>query len=475
MGLAGFWNVAVAGVGLFSDGYINSVLGSVSTMIRANYNEEDLATSAAFSNLAAIVFVGTVIGQLSFGFIADRFGRKVPLTAAPIILVVFSVLCACSTGSTPAKLVQMLTAMRFFIGIGIGAEYPASSVTAAESSQEVQSGWRQAIFISVTNSAIDWGFVAGAFVPWLLVVICGTSHHGINLAWRLSLGLGVLIPLTVFFLRFRLKEPEAFRHTAISRAKTPWLLVFKKYGRRVAAIAVVWFLYDFISYPFGIYSSTILSLIIPNGTLAQQFGWNTVINLFFIPGTMLGAPLSDLLGPARCLMLFVFIQGCFGFALAGGYSYFVQHVGGFAVMYGLFLAFGEAGPGNNIGLVAAKAYPSNLRGRLYSMGAAIGKMGAFAGSYAFTDLIKDFGGANTVHGQTGPIWIASGMAILSGLIAWTFFPKLTQDCILDEDTEWLSYLKANGYDTTELGVATTTNGAAHVNLSESATIEMKKV
>jgi hypothetical protein len=41
-------------------------------------------------------------------------------------------------------------------------------------------------------------------------------------------------------------------------------------------------------------------------------------------------------------------------------------------MYGLFLAFGEAGPGNNIGLVAAKAYPSNLRGRLYSMGAAIG-------------------------------------------------------------------------------------------------------
>lgn len=106
-------------------------------------------------------------------------------------------------------------------------------------------------------------------------------------------------------------------------------------------------------------------------------------------------------------------------------------------MYGLFLTFGEAGPGNNIGLVAAKAYPSNLRGRLYSIGAAIGKMGAFAGSYAFIDLINDFGGPDEVISATGPVWVASAMAIISGLIAWAFFPKLGQDSVQDEDAEWL--------------------------------------
>ena len=44
-------------------------------------------------------------------------------------------------------------------------EYPAGSVSCAESSGELKSGTRNRWFILFTNSMIDWGFVIGAFVP----------------------------------------------------------------------------------------------------------------------------------------------------------------------------------------------------------------------------------------------------------------------------------------------------------------------
>ena len=53
---------------------------------------------------------------------------------------------------------------------------------------------------------------------------------------------------------------------------------------------------------------------------------------------------------------------------------------------GLFLSFGEFGPGDNIGLIAAKIPATAIRGQFYGIAAAMGKIGAFAGAYAFDDV-----------------------------------------------------------------------------------------
>lgn len=53
------------------------------------------------------------------------------------------------------------------------------------------------------------------------------------------------------------------------------------------------------------------------------------------------------------------------------------HVGGFVVVYGIFLALGEVGPGDNIGLVASKTSATSIRGQYYGIAAAMGKIGAF--------------------------------------------------------------------------------------------------
>ena len=119
------------------------------------------------SNVASIAFAGTVVGQLFFGYISDFYSRKWALMASTVILIIFAALGAGSYGAhgSVGGLLAALTAYRFFLGIGIGGEYPAGSVACAESTGELKSGTRNRWFILFTNVQIDFGFVVSAIVP----------------------------------------------------------------------------------------------------------------------------------------------------------------------------------------------------------------------------------------------------------------------------------------------------------------------
>jgi MFS family permease len=239
---------------------------------------------------------------------------------------------------------------------------------------------------------IDWGFVIGAFVPYLMVVICGDGH--IRAAWRLSLGLGVVPPLLLLYLRIKLEEPEEFKRESMKYVRIPYLLVIRYYWLRLFLVSAIWFFYDFSTYSFGIFSSTILANIFggPDVTppLSKSFGWNTVINLFYIPGAIFGSFYSDWIGPKYALASGVFVQGCVGFLMAGLYNTLAkpENVAGFAVVYGIFLSLGEVGPGDNIGLLASKTCATGVRGQYYAIAAAIGKIGAFVGKKPSNSLTK---------------------------------------------------------------------------------------
>lgn len=102
-----------------------------------------------------------------------------------------------------------------------------------------------------------------------------------------------------------------------------------------------------------------------------------MLNLFYIPGTVLGAFVSDWIGPRYTLALGkhcipslsethlhchlcgcsitdtqsspgVTLQAIVGFIMAGAYEKLAQpqYIGAFAVVYGIFLSLGELGPGN---------------------------------------------------------------------------------------------------------------------------------
>ncbi len=178
-----------------------------------------------------------------------------------------------------------------------------------------------------------------------------------------------------------------------------------------------------------------------------------MINLFYIPGTMLGAPVSDWLGPRYALALGVTLQAIVGFIMAGDYANLSQPnmVAGFAVVYGIFLALGELGPGNNIGLLAAKTCATGIRGQYYGIAAAIGKIGAFVGTWVFP-YIEAAGGSNATATAQYPFYVSSCLCILSAAIAIFGIPHIGQDTITIEDARFRAFLEANGYDTRQLGL-----------------------
>jgi MFS family permease len=252
------------------------------------------------------------------------------------------------------------------MSIGIGGEYPAGSVGCAESTGELKEGSRNKWFILFTNVQIDLAFFISAIVATVVVVITGDSLHGLRIAWRVCLGIGIIPPLSLLYLRLKLQEPEAFKRESLAKAKTPWLLVIKFYWFRLSIVSIIWFIYDFSSYSFGIYSTSILAnLLGPSAPLWKSLAWNILINFFYMPGCLAGAFVADLpsMGPKKTLFIGVALQGVIGFIMAGCYPYLndPKNVAGFVVVYGIFLALGEFGPGDNIGLIASKTCATGIR------------------------------------------------------------------------------------------------------------------
>ncbi|KAI1741628.1 putative MFS phospholipid transporter [Xylaria scruposa] len=451
------WPVLACGAGLFSDGYINNVIGSVNTVFSYQYGDL-YSDSQPAKVVSAIAFAGTVVGQLIFGYTSDRWSRTNSLLVSTVILIVFTALAAGSYyHGDPVGMFNILTAWRFFVGIGIGGEYPAGSVSCAESTGELKGGSRNRWFILFTNSMIDWGFVIGAFVPYVVAAAASNKYYGT--IWRTSLGIGVVFPLILFVLRLKLKEPEEFSRNSMKNVRTPYRLVLKFYGFRLLIVSLIWFIYDFSTYAFGIYSGPILANIYSSsdGNLAPLttvFGWNTVINLFYIPGTMLGAPISDRLGPRYTLILGFLTQSVVGFIMAGTYVHLSKPsvIGAFVVVYGIFLSLGELGPGNNIGLLAAKTCATGVRGQYYGIAAAIGKIGAFVGVYVFPYIQKAGGTSKDAAYYQYPFFVSSSLCILAAALAFFFLPNVGQDTITFEDERFREYLTAHGWDVRQLGL-----------------------
>ncbi|KAG0152473.1 hypothetical protein CROQUDRAFT_649897 [Cronartium quercuum f. sp. fusiforme G11] len=450
--------VFACGTALFSDGYQNGVIGTVNTLIKRIYANDIAADELAnySTTFSSVGFAGIVLGMLIFGVLSDRWGRKGGMLTATLIVFVFACLSsgAYGAGGTPIGMLRALSAYRFFGGIGIGAEYPSGSVAAAENTEQkdVPTKAQNGIFALATNCMIDIGFVVSAFVPLVLLWIFGENH--LRVIWRMSLGLGAIPPLLVLLWRLRMDEPESFQKYSMKRIPItayPWALLFRNFGIPWMGLCLGWFIYDFITYPFGIYGSTVVDTITGNSrALTTVLGWNVVINLFNIPGTIIGALLVDRVKPKNLMVISLVIQATLGFFMSGFYTHLTQHIGGFAVMYGLFLSFGEAGPGNCLGMLAAKSSPSSIRGIFYGTAAAVGKIGAFVGTWAFPAIIKAFPVGPSQ--ETGPFWVGSGLAILSAIVIWFTVEEIGPNKMAEIDLTFYAALQAQGFDMSQMGI-----------------------
>ncbi|KAI7874902.1 MFS general substrate transporter [Lichtheimia hyalospora FSU 10163] len=438
---ASYFNVVFSGFALLSDGYQSGIISSVNLLLTSIYGKE-IFTSTMSSRLSYALFVGAVIGQLGFGLIIDRLGRKIGLILTTAFVILGAALCAASSGTTPTGLLWMMVISRGIMGVGVGGEYPCSSVSAIESSDEVAPGRRGGLVILVTNFVIDLGYVVSAIV---IVVLLAIFKDSLEPVWRIGLGLGILPPLSVLYFRLRMADSKRYREGAL-RKQVPYWLIFKKYWPRVLVASGLWFVYDFVGFPMGVFSSIIIDTAAPGGSLLEVSAWNILLYAFYLPGCLAGAFVIDRFGLRRTLALGLFLQGAVGMILGGVYEPLSTNCFPmFVIMYGIFLALGEFGPGDCMGLNAMELFPTAVRGTGYGIAAAMGKVGATIGTLAFQPMQDSMG-------VRGPFLVGSGITLAAAVVAFWCLPDGGPDFLNQQDEEFKKYLADNGYDISQLGL-----------------------
>lgn len=110
---------------IFAINMITSMLGLVYFPNGAITQHADTAVKVATS-------CGTVVGQLGFGWLADVVGRK-KIYGLELMIIIFTTLAQALASNSPAiSITGILIFWRVIMGIGIGGDYPLSSIITSE-------------------------------------------------------------------------------------------------------------------------------------------------------------------------------------------------------------------------------------------------------------------------------------------------------------------------------------------------------
>lgn len=423
--------IVSAGFALISDGYQNSVLTMSNLVLAKEFPDNyDSTMKTRVSNAA---LVGTIFGQLSMGIVADYYGRKVAIVAATVFLVFGTCLAAASHGKSTEGLLWMLIVARGVTGYGIGAEYPSSSVSASEAANESVKKQKGTV-IMVTNFPLSIGSPFALII--FLIVYQITKNN--DALWRTLFAIGAFFPLSVFYFRLKMATSEVYKKNALTK-NVPYWLAIKFYWKKMIGTCVCWFLYDFVTFPNGIFSGGIIGSVIDDPSNLERIAeWNLLLGVILIPGVVIGALVIDKIGVKYCLAIGFSGYIIFGLIVGIAYDKISKIVPLFIVFYGLMMCMSSFGPGNCMGISSLYCYCTPMRGFFYAVSAVCGKVGAVVGVQCFTPIQDNLG-------KKWTFIIAAICGILGVLVGYFFVPHLKEDDVLLEDIRFRNYLLDNGY------------------------------
>ncbi|KAJ5754233.1 Major facilitator superfamily domain general substrate transporter [Penicillium manginii] len=445
---SGIFNVFIAGLALASDGYNAHSIGYMMPLFTNLYKYGMSSTIKA--RLTNSYLIGEIFGMIFFGILIDRVGRRTGILATTLFLVLGLVLSTASHGTSELGMFWMMIVARGIAGFGAGGEYPVCGTSATEAADESHGLRRRRGFLVAitTDTALDLGAIVAGIVA--VIVLAAYNHHNSEGIWRICFGLGFILPIAVCFFRIRMLNSTQYRKHAI-KSNYPYMLVLHRYWKPMLGTALAWFCYDFVTYPFSLFSSTIVQQFNPKNTAIQNVGYGylqTVINCFQLPGCFLGGYLMDRIGRKQTMALGFFLWAIWGFIIGGALHPIQSIFPLFVVMYGIFQALGEMGPGVATFLCGSESFPTPLRGHFLGCAAAVGKAGASIGIEVFAPIQHRF--HTTQKGQQAVFLIGSAFCIVGALITWFLVPDMSRE-LETEDARFKAYLEENGYDITSYG------------------------
>ncbi|OQO08016.1 Repressible high-affinity phosphate permease [Cryoendolithus antarcticus] len=434
--------IVVAGIGFFTDAYDIFAIGLVTAMLGVVYWQDDNLSAAkrgvipSTSDTAIKVATsgGTVIGQLGFGYLADVVGRK-KMYGLELILIIFATTAqALASDSRSISIVGIIIFWRVLMGIGIGGDYPLSSIITSEFAT---TKWRGAMMGSVFAMQGIGQFAAGlvslivvsGFKESLLTAkgpatCSGVCQLAVDKMWRVIIGFGAVPGCVALY--YRLTIPETPRYTFdVSRdvvkagsdvkaylsskpegvpdevmrssemrntaqqmevPKASWSDFIGhygqwKYGKVLLGTAGSWFFLDVAFYGVSLNNATILQAIgYASGKTMYEVFYNTAVgNLILvcagaIPGYWVTVATVDTVGRKPIQYM--------GFALLTvlfcimGFGYHKIGEKGLLACYVLAQFFFNFGPNSTTFIVPGECFPTRYRSTSHGISAASGKVGS---------------------------------------------------------------------------------------------------
>lgn len=362
-------------------------VGLISFILAALASQWDL-TKAESGWIASVGFIGMALGASLGGLLADRFGRR---QVFAITLLVYGL----ATGASAlAGGLAALLALRFLVGLGLGAELPVASTYVSEFAPARIRG--RLIVILEAFWALGW--TAAALIGYFVIPL---SDDG----WRWAFALGAIPALYAIAVRWglpesprwlasrgRLAEAERIvsrfesdadvasrptRHsepqsrpiaiTVGARLSTLWSGEFRL---RTISIWLVWFCVNFAYYGAFIW---IPSILVDAGyDLVRSFGFTLVITLAQLPGYAVAAWLIEVWGRRATLSVFL-IGSAVSAVLFGNASGEAAIIGS-----GMALSFFNLGAWGALYAVTPEIYPTSLRATGAGWAAGVGRIASIA-------------------------------------------------------------------------------------------------
>jgi PHS family inorganic phosphate transporter-like MFS transporter len=156
-----FTAVVIAGMGFFTDAYdlfcislVTDLLGRIYYHNMASDNPGSLPKRAAAA-VKGIALLGTMFGQLFFGVLGDNMGRKRIYGVTLVLMAVCSIASGLSFHHTPTTVVTTLCFFRFWLGFGIGGDYPLSATIMTEyANKKTRGAFMAAVFSMQVNDSV---------------------------------------------------------------------------------------------------------------------------------------------------------------------------------------------------------------------------------------------------------------------------------------------------------------------------------